>query len=67
MKLIIEKVHLSFTFLKTSIIASSTSFMYLKILDLKIALEVKHFNNQMVGLQSCEGFMALSLLDFIMV
>jgi hypothetical protein len=67
MKLIIEKMHLSSTFLRASIIASSTSFMYLKILDLKITLETKHLHNQMVGLQSCGGFMAPSLLDFIMV
>jgi hypothetical protein len=60
MKLIIEKVHLYSTFFRSSIIASSTR-------DLKIPLEAKHLHNQMVGLQSCGGFMAPSLLDFIMV
>jgi hypothetical protein len=67
MKVTIEKACSSSTLFKIRAIASSTSLKYSKILFIKITLKTNLFHIQVVGLQSCKGFIATSLLDCMVV
>ncbi len=67
MKMMIKKVHSSSTLPKTTTIANSTSLKYLEILSFKITLKANLFHIWEFGLQSCEGFLAPSLVDCMVV